>query len=218
MSLTVKESGGDRKLPDPGVHVARCVVLIDRGTQQTPFGEKHQVLIGWELPEEDTYEWQGEERATMVWQTYSASLHSKSKLRHDLEAWRGRPFTPDELDGFSLAKVAGAPCQLSVVHSKCGQYANQNGVMALGKGQKCPPQITPTVIFDLSDPDMAVFDALSPKMQESIRNTPEFRALSGDPSGADEPVNDHVPDNDIPFSWMLWLLIPAASLALSFVA
>src|SRR5262249_26776088 len=38
------------------------------------------------------------------------------KLRPFLEQWRGRDFTPEELQGFNLAKLKGANCLLTVQH------------------------------------------------------------------------------------------------------
>src|SRR6185369_175718 len=61
----------------------------------------------------------------------------KAKLRKDLEAWRGRIFTFDELAGFDLESVIDVPCLLSVVHrqgSKGGKFANVGAVMKLPKG------------------------------------------------------------------------------------
>jgi hypothetical protein len=68
---------------------------------------------------------------------YTASLHEKAKLRKDLESWRGRAFTPEELKGFDLEKLIGANCQIQVVHAKVGEkvYANVAAIVPLSKNQ-----------------------------------------------------------------------------------
>jgi hypothetical protein len=68
---------------------------------------------------------------------YTASLNEKATLRHDLESWRGRAFTQEELKGFDLEKVIGVNAQVMVMHNtKDGKtYANVATVTPLGKGQ-----------------------------------------------------------------------------------
>jgi hypothetical protein len=72
-----------------------------------------------------------------VSQKYTASLHEKSRLRHDLESWRGRKFTTEELKGFDVENVLGANCQINVVHAtKEGKtYANIASIVPQAKGQ-----------------------------------------------------------------------------------
>lgn len=73
----------------------------------------------------------------MVVQRYTLSLHEKSKLRPMLEAWRGRKFTNEELEGFDLERLLGANCQVQVCHniSSDGQvYANVQAVVPAAKG------------------------------------------------------------------------------------
>ena len=58
MGLTVSDSGGGSfQDAPPGTHVARAVKIIDLGTQKSEWqGEekiKHQLLMVWELPNEE---------------------------------------------------------------------------------------------------------------------------------------------------------------------
>ena len=75
----------------PGMHSARCVRVIDLGTQKQEFnGEisyKRQVLIIWEVPEE-----MHNEMPLTISKFYTLSLHEKSNLGADLTSWRGRAF------------------------------------------------------------------------------------------------------------------------------
>lgn len=74
----------------------------------------------------------------IVQKRYTASLHEKSKLRPELESWRGRAFTEDELKEFDLEKLLGANCLLNVAHVvKDGKtYANVTAVMPLKRGME----------------------------------------------------------------------------------
>jgi hypothetical protein len=139
--MIVSSSGGDFKPIPEGAYIATCVRLIDLGTQITTFqgADKLQrkVLIAWEVPDE-MVEYDGETRPALIMQRYTASLSDKANLRQHLEAWRGRRFTDDELRGFDLKNVLGKPCQIQVLHSEDGAYANIAAIMALPKGLPAP--------------------------------------------------------------------------------
>ncbi len=80
-------------------------------------------------------------RVFTIQKRYTASLHEKSTLAKDLKTWRGRAFTPDELKGFDIEKVLGAPCQLVIVHAeKEGAiYANVTTVMKADATRRISP-------------------------------------------------------------------------------
>lgn len=154
MSLIVNEgSAGGYSLLDEGTYPAICYMLVDLGEQYSEtFGRSSKkVLIGWELPGEKLDN--GEPR--YMSNTYTASLNKKGNLRKELISWRGRDFTPEELNAFDLRNIVGAPCLLSVIH-KIGsdgvKRAVIGGVMKLPKGM--PPAVgsLEKVIFDLDDP------------------------------------------------------------------
>lgn len=175
MSLTVKaNAGGDFEMTPEGTYVARCIKVIDLGTQTTTgqFGTKQQkkIMIQWELLDDEVKMQDG--RPFAVSQFYTASLHEKAQLRKDLEAWRGKKFTDQELEGFDLSAVLGTYCMLQVVHTADGQYANVNAIMSY-KGSK-PDGINELVMFDINNPDMKVFEAFSDKMKTKITSTPEW--------------------------------------------
>jgi hypothetical protein len=114
MPLYAKEpdSSAGYKLPPEGTHLAICDMVVDLGMQESPFGTKHQCYIRWELPDERI----GEEPMT-IGKFYTLSLHEMAVLRHDLEGWRGRAFTPAELKQFDIFKLLGVGCQITVVYS-----------------------------------------------------------------------------------------------------
>lgn len=136
-------------IPAPqGVHRAVCVDVVDMGSVETQWGAKPMLRIHWEI--EETME---DGKRFVVVQRYNASLHQKSNLRKDLEVWRGRPFTSEELKGFDLEKVVGIPCNLQVMHNAKGDriYANVAGIMP-PRGDDCiEPSGTYTRVKDRDD-------------------------------------------------------------------
>jgi hypothetical protein len=196
MSLTASDKGGtDFAITPEGQYVGRCFKIIDMGTQTTTgqFGVKdqHKVMVSWELLDGPKME---DGRPFSVSQFYTVSLHEKAKLRADLEAWRGRKFTQEELEGFDIGSVLGAYCMLQVVHDETGKYANVQTIMSY-KGEKLPP-INPNVVFDIDNPDMDVFNAFSDNMKAKITGTPEWKS-NHQPKAAEPVVKPDVVITDI---------------------
>ncbi len=186
MSTIVKSTGGgDFEITPAGTYIGRCIKVIDLGTQTTTgqFGTKSQrkVMVTWELLDDKVKMADG--RPYAVTQFYTASLHEKSKLRADLEAWRGRRFDDKELEGFDLKDVLGKYCMLQIVHSADGQYANVNAIMSY-KGDQ-PEGVNELVIFDIDNPDEEILSTMSEKMQAKIKSSPEYSG-SDWPSGGSE--------------------------------
>jgi hypothetical protein len=199
MGLIAKDNGGggDFALAPAGNHVGRCVQLIDLGTLYSRYYDKwsHKVLLGWELPGEGN----GDKGPHIVFKRFTLSLHENAQLRKDLESWRGRKFTRDELDGFDLRKVVGVPGLINVSHRESDgrTYADVDAVTPLPKGTDCPAQVHPLIQFDIDDPDMDVFNEFSDGLKDTIRSAKEWTApTAGDP----QPGEYDVPaDSSIPF-------------------
>lgn len=123
-----------------GTHTAVCDKIIDLGKQVglEEFGGRisQKLYIGWLVADEVDGEMNTKEKH--IGRIYTASLDRKSSLRKDLEAWRGRPFTEEELADFDLDKVLGTGCMLNVVHVQKGDKIreNINGIVALPRGMK----------------------------------------------------------------------------------
>lgn len=209
MSLTVSEPESSGFTPCPaGTYPARCVLIADLGSQQSEYqGEiKHayKLLVQFEITDPETRRDDG--KPFTISKRFTASLHEKAGLRKTLESWRGRPFTSEELRGFSLVNVLGKPCLLSVVQETKGDrtYSNIASIMGLPKGMTCPEPVTTPTSFDLSKPDWETFDALSERLQEQIAESPEGRAAiakrhASDPGTPSTPAADEFGDDDIPF-------------------
>lgn len=184
-----ENTGGAAFTPCPaGTYQARCIRLIDMGTQTTDYqGETktaHKLLMAFEILS-DT-ERRDDGTPHIVSKRFTASLHEKAALRKVLASWRGRDFTPPELKAFDLAGVLGKTCLISLVdNTKDGKtFTNIAAIMAAPKGTT-PPEGTcnePLTHWDMAAPDWAVFAALPARIVEQIEASPEFKALTT-PSG-----------------------------------
>lgn len=197
--------------PPTGSHAARCIAIIDLGTQRSTYeGEaqiKRQVIVRWELPTEliTTGDFAG--KPFTVSKFYTASLHEKAGLRKDLASWRGRDFTPEELKGFDLKSVLGKACMLAVGMSEKGK-AKVTSVMGLPKGMAVPSQITPNFHFslDVNEFKEDQFEALSKGFKEMVLASPEYQQIlrrRANPHAEEEFAHadegSPVGEDDIPF-------------------
>lgn len=194
MSLTVSNSGGGdyEQLPE-GSYVARCIKVIDLGTQTTEWnGEKKhrpKVMITWEILDDETKMKDG--RPFAITKRYTASLHEKAQLRKDLQAWRGKRFTDEELEGFDLKNVLGTYCAMQVTHSEGNNGNNYENIEAIMSTREKPEPVNDTIYFDLSDPDMSLFEGFSDRLKETILASPEGQFMGSQPVD----LND-IPDDD----------------------
>ena len=200
MGLIAKSDGEKYELTPEGSHLARCYRLIDIGTQSFEYQGKpkkaHKILIGWELPMEA----KSDGAPFQITKKYTVSLHEKSALRKDLEAWRGKAFTEPELDGFDLNNIMGKPCYINIAHKVKDDktYANIKSIMALPKGVTCPEPINAPVVFDLDNYDAMVFNELSDGVKKLIEGCEEFNGVtnggwSSGPTGDSPATHDDVP-------------------------
>jgi len=102
-----------------GTWAAICFRIVELGTQDAGAFQgkpKHKVLLSFEIHDEECRTDDGQ---PMVINSprYTYSMHEKS--RRELEAWRGQAFTDKDFGegGFTLSKLLGVPCLLSVVHT-----------------------------------------------------------------------------------------------------
>jgi hypothetical protein len=139
MPLIIKGQDEDFTPAPPGLHQAVCVDVVDLGMVEGPFGEKRKLKIIWQLKGRNA---KGER--FQVRQSYTQSLHEKARLRHDLETWRGQPFTQDQIRMFDAESLLGANCQMQVAHrvnAKGRTYANPTAIVPLVKGtEKLVPE------------------------------------------------------------------------------
>lgn len=198
MSLIAKNSGGgDFENVPVGVHVARCYRIVDLGTHEGEWkGKKtvrRQVSIYWELPNA----LMSDGRPFSIFKTYTLSLAEKAGLRKDLEAWRGRQFSTQELEGFDLTKVLGHPVMLNIVHvEKDGKtFSNISSMMPLVGGMVPPAGVNPTLLFTMDNFDGEVFEGFPDGLKNKIMASKEYKEMAGGGQRSSAPMDD----SDIPF-------------------
>ena len=124
MAIIVREpDGASFPMIETGTYQGVCVEVVDMGMREQKAFESDEIkmvpkiCIVWELSEK-----RDDGKNFVFCKEYKSSLHEKAGLRKDLDAWRGVPFTAEELKGFDLERVVGANCMLTV-----SAYAKQNG-------------------------------------------------------------------------------------------
>jgi len=132
--MPINVSSKTKSDPVPaGTHHAVCYGVIAVGTQPSEkFTPRPKIIVCFEIPSERiTIKDQDLPRG--ISKRYTLSLNEKSNLRKDLQSWRGKPFTPTELDGFDVSKVIGSNCLITVLHSdRAGAvYADITSISAL---------------------------------------------------------------------------------------
>lgn len=123
---------------ETGVYQAVCAEVVDLGMRESSVYGKpdekttvHKVSFVFELSE-----LRDDGKPFTMCREYRLSLHEKATLRKDLDAWRGKAFTEDELKGFDVEKVTGANCMVTV-----SAYTKNNGhdgrkITSVGKCMK----------------------------------------------------------------------------------
>lgn len=214
MALTAIDTGGGNfKRVPAGSHIARCFSVADLGTQTTngQYGvtTNRKIRLAWEIFGEDenneplTIDIDGVQMPMTINKTYTLSLGEKASLRKDLSAWRGRDFTEEELKGFNVTSVLGIYCMLNVTVSDSNgkTYSNVSGISPLHKSMAKPDHVHKNQVFDLDNIDMDIFHSFHEKLQEYIKQSPEWSAFAKRPGHA--PQHDAIMaslEDDIPFN------------------
>ena len=201
-SIVAKGSEKSSSFPSVsvGVHKARCIKVIDLGTQKNEYEGnitwKRQVLVIWETPDQTN---ETSEPLTIS-KFYTLSLHEKSNLGIDLTSWRGRAFSETEKKGFDIANLIGQSCTLNVIQ---GNKNNKIGsVMPLAKGDKIAEQYHTNVIFDLKDfqnGKKEVFNQLPEGIRNIILRSKELEGLDQTDMGDENNGSTTVGQDPVPF-------------------
>lgn len=204
MKLT-DSGGGDFEQVPTGSHIARCIKMIDIGTQKSEYQGratiKRQIIMAWETPLEMMSPEHGG-KPFVVSKFYTASLNEKANLRKDLANWRGRDFSEQELLGFDSKNLLDKGCMISVIHNEKNK-ARVAGIMSLPKGTNLPERSHDLVYFSLepSEFDQAVFESLPEGFKKMITVSPEYQARINPGYTPGEPERTALSDfeDDIPF-------------------
>lgn len=214
-SFVIKESGGNSNFENhpAGVVSARCTRIIDLGTQKDEYqGELknlHKVVFFFETQTlMESGEFAG--KPFLVNKEFTVSLGEKATLRKALESWRGRKFTPQELEGFDIKNVLGKPLMLNIV-----EYTKKNGasgtkidsMMPLPNGMTANKAVGDLILFSFRADDGSIkpldtenYEKISNFWQKKIATSPEFiQATQGSPKKASAPPAGDDMDDDVPF-------------------
>jgi hypothetical protein len=214
MSFIVEDRGGNFERCPAGMHLGRCYRIVDLGTQKSEYMGQvkylHKIMLGWEIHGTDDAGKpikMKDGRPFAIFKNYTLSWSEKANLRLDLQSWRGKSFTQDEMRKFDLKNVLGAWCMLNVIE-RAGQngntYANVDGITpvpSIIKQNGLPEAINDNEIFNLQTPDMEIFAKFSDHLKAKITSSPEWEKLKNkSPEVAKAAATlDDDEDSDIPF-------------------
>lgn len=210
--LKAKESGNKNNIPEmePGLYLAICYLIADIGEHENKLynNTSRQIVMSWEFPDE-RIEINGQMLPRAQSMFFTLSLNERARLRSFLENWRGRAFTAEELEGFDVGKVLGAPCMLNMVERVRPDGSKRTvigGVSRVPKGMNVPLPENPRVLFDLDAPDaVSQMQKLPEWIQNKIRESITYQQMMNpqhtaapDESG-EEYADDFDESGDIPF-------------------
>jgi len=191
MPIIAKDAGGgDFEKTPTGNQQAVCAFVEDIGTHRGEYqgvpNERHQIVVCWELAETMT---QGEYagKPFMISNFYTLSLGKKANLRKDLEAWRGKAFTQQELDGFDVERLKGANCLLNIIEETSENGKTRARIASISPVLK---NMAPLTIVNKVPPEW-----IEKKRRESI----EFTENDNDNEPPINVNNESYPQDDLPF-------------------
>lgn len=217
MSFYVEDKGGNFERCPSGMHLARCYRIVDLGTQKSEYMGQvkylHKIMLGWEIHgmnDDGSPIKMQDGRPFGIFKNYTLSWSEKANLRLDLQSWRGKPFTQEEMRKFDLKNVLGAWCMLNIIErpgkNDGKMYTNVDGVTpvpAMIKQNGLPTAVNKNELFKIDEPDMEMFNGFSDNLKAKISSSPEWQKLQGKTpapapqSAPAKPAFDE--DDDIPF-------------------
>lgn len=209
----VKQESSGPKAPilDEGAYPARLVAVIDLGLQPQSYnGEakapKNQLQTIYESTDEFMPDEDGEPDETKprwFWDDFPLN-HIKSDKATSTKRYMA--LDPNlEHDG-DWAKLVGNPVIVGLTRTKGRDGNEYNNVgststMRAKEANKLPELVNPVILFDLSDPDVEVFNKLPNRIQEKIKSNLEYegsllqKLLKGGKKKEESPTNnDPAPD------------------------
>lgn len=203
MPIVLKEKVGQQV--SAGTHIAVCYRIALIGTQpDSGFGEREKLIIFWEIPAE-TVEYDGKTMPMGISKIYSlgtsGGMNKKSALRQDLTAWRGRDFTKEELEGFTLNAILGKACQVTVEHNEEGR-AKVSRVVGLPKGMAAPGVVNALSEYSIEQGKDDGYKALPEWVRKMCDNCLEWNPEKATSRPTESPSDGFAPDGEedsVPF-------------------
>jgi len=193
MSFTVSQTENTPRAPilPASSYMARLYMLVDLGTHPAEYKNdktgqmetkrRRKVRLGFEIPSETADFGKGKPEPYTIGRDYSRSFGSADKpsaLLQDIQAWRGKPFTVDELKAFDLTKLVGVAALIGVTHQKAKAGHDYAKLHSIGKPPKemvCPPAVLQPLVYSIEQGSGGCFNQLPKFVQENIMQSDEWK-------------------------------------------
>ena len=227
MSLTITDKGGNDDFPklEKGMYEGTLYSIVDIGSKEYKFGneepkKQHKVVLAFEITKaidpEDNKVLMEDDRPFAVSKKYTLSLHEKAALRLDIESWRGKSLSDEELAGFDLVGLLGHTAKIEIeLTQKTPEFEGGNPKIAAlrepaGGTQKVATKNEQRA-FDLevycnefngkSSPETKlmcdVFDELPAWQQKEIEESFEYQAANDSDSAPTQTVSASVASDNL---------------------
>lgn len=186
MALIAKD-GGDYENHPEGQFRAICMDVVDLGmVENKKWGKmQHKIAVVYHTEAK-----MKDGRPFEIWARFTLTLAENGFLRPFLQSWRGKSFTPEELEGFDVEKLIGAPAYIQVIHQRSGDktYANIGTIMMPPRGTE---KLAPTAGYERrKDRKPEMSKTPEPAMAGSV---PAGRGFDEAPEGFDGAEDDDLP-------------------------
>ena len=157
-------------LIDEGLYGAKVARIIELGDQETKYGVKSQVVIGFTIPSL-TVEVGDEMKQRMMW-TFPMNQTSNpdGKLMKYIKAIKA--------DAVHMNELIGLPCMLEIAHTDPKPdgtiYANISNITKPMAGMEIDDADIDTFMYEFENGEDEVFDQLGEYRQKQIREAVNF--------------------------------------------
>lgn len=147
MAIIAKDTRREWTQAPEGLWPAVCVDVVELGLVETAWGKKERVRLVWQIEEQNP----DTNKPHEIRRDFGLSLSEKSHLRPFLEAWRGKKFLKEELDGFDLEKLLGVNCQIQIIQNITEEGRIYSNVQAVVPAAKGTPKLRPADYVRVKD-------------------------------------------------------------------
>lgn len=182
-------SGPPRPPAPIGLHVARCLMQVDLGTQtekkynSNEMESKRKIFFQWELVNTSyVFDEKKGPQPFVVSKDYTNSFDVKANLRKHAESWIGMSISDTEADVYDTVVLFNKPCNLNIIHKTAktsGKVrAEVTNVFAFtGDPNSIPPLRNEMLYFEIGKQDQfVVFKKLYKWLRDKVAASPEFQA------------------------------------------
>ena len=193
-------------IPAPsGLHRAVCVDVIDLGIVKRVYnGEMsmpHMIKLVWQI--EPTMD---DGSHFIITKDYTLALSPRANLYRDLTSWRKKEFTDDELKGFDVEKIVGAPCLINVVEKRSQKtgnlYTKVDSVLPMQSGQaplSADGKYTRVIERDRQEQDNYVSNARARYQKQFEEASQQYAPEKTETGGRPDTSSTNDFDDDLPF-------------------